>query len=125
MTNLPEVASHAWDKREGPQVLTTVDADGKPNSVYVLCVKKYSDDKIIIVDNKFNKTRQNILAGSPGSFLYIDNEMKAYQVKGSLEYMQEGEIYDDMKSWVDPKYPAIAAVVLNVEEVYNGADKLA
>ena len=124
MPALPEIVLQAWENREGPQVITTVDENGKPNSVYVMCVKLIGDDKIVIVDNHFEKTRHNILAGSPGVFLFITGEMKAYQVKGSLDYLQSGPIYDDLASWVDPKYPKIAAVVLNVEEVYNCADRL-
>ena len=125
MPALPKIVTQAWLNREGPQVFTTVDETGMPNSVYVLCVKFLSEDKIVIVDNHFDKTRRNIQAGSPGSFLFITGERKAYQIKGSLEYLQSGEIYDDMLKWVDAKYPRIAAVVLNVEEVYNGAERLA
>ncbi len=132
MGNLPEIASRGWDKMDGPAVLTTVSREGAANSVYVTSIKKYSEDKIVIVDHVFEKTRRNILDGSPGVFLFItkpdlslgEKNGKAYQIKGRLEYLKEGEIAEDAKKWAPPEYPFVAAVVLRVEEVYCGADKL-
>jgi len=42
MSALPEVVSQAWDKRQGPIVLATVDATGKPNIIYATCVRQAS-----------------------------------------------------------------------------------
>jgi len=124
MPSLPQAVAEAWDNRKGPAVLTTVDRDGMPNAIYVGCLKKYSDDKLVTADNFFNKTRANIQAGSKGTLLFITEGGKAYQVKGSFDYETDGAIYDDMKSWLNPKFPGVAAAVLNVEEVYSGAEKL-
>lgn len=124
MPDLPETASRAWEEREGPIVLTTVDPDGAPNAIYATCVIKFSEDKLVVADNYFQKTRANILSGSRASILYIDKNSRAFQVKGTLSYEKEGEIFDDMKRWLDEKMPGLAAAVLHVEEVYSGADKL-
>lgn len=123
MAALPEIVSKAWDDRNGPVVLTTVDANGVPNSIYASCVSKFSEDKLIVADNFFSKTRANIQAGSRGALLFITNEGKAYQVKGAIDYLTDGEIFDDMKSWNGDR-PGHAATVVNVEEVFNGADNL-
>lgn len=126
MATLPEAAIQAWENREGPVVLTTVDASGVPNTIYVTCVKKIADDTIVVADNKMHKTQANILTGCPVSLLYITKEKKAFQLKGSVTYEKSGAIFDDMKSaWLDKKYPGHAAVVFHVEEVYSGAEKLA
>jgi len=125
MANLPEAVKNQWDNIEGAMVLTTVNSDGLPNSVYVACVKKIADDKIVITDNYFDKTRANIVAGSKGSLLFITKDRKSFQVKGSFEYLTNGPIFDDMKNWVREDLPKVAAAVLNVEEVYSGAEKLA
>jgi predicted pyridoxine 5'-phosphate oxidase superfamily flavin-nucleotide-binding protein len=126
MATLAEPASKAWEDRQGPVVFTTVDEKGVPNSIYVTCVQKIGDDQIVVADNKFDKTRANIMPGSKASLLYITKEKKAYQIKGSLEYLTEGEIYEEMKNgWLDKKYPGNAATLIHIEEIYSGAERLA
>lgn len=124
MPNLPQAASLAWDNKEKLVIFTTVDATGTPNTIYVIYAKKYAEDKIVIADNRFSKTRANILAGSRGTILYITPDKKAYQIKGHIEYLTEGEIFEDMKSWNGAAHPGVAATVLHVEEVYSGAEQL-
>ena len=109
MAILPETVSKAWEKREGPVVLTTVDEAGVPNSIYATCVSKYSDEYLIVADNYFSKTRNNLKKEKKGSLLFITAEKKAYQVKGIVEYHTDGPIFDNMKSWNDPKHPGVAA----------------
>jgi len=124
MAGLPEIVSKAWEDRNGAAVFTTVDEQGLPNTIYVGCVKIYDDERIVIADNFFDKTRTNILNGSKGTLLFLTKQGKAYQTKGSIDYQTSGELYDDMKVWVDPKLPSVAAAVLLVEQVYCGAEKL-
>ena len=71
-----------------------------------------------------HKTLQNIKLGSKGSLLYIAPEREAYQIKGSLQHYTDGEIYHDMKQWLDPKFPGKGALLLTIEEVFYGADKV-
>ena len=78
MTILPEAAAEAWENREGPVVMTTVDSSGIPNTIYITCVNKYSKDQIVVADNKMHKTRANVKAGSPASLLYITKDKKAF-----------------------------------------------
>jgi hypothetical protein len=82
------------------------------------------DDKIAVVDNYFVKTRANILAGSSGSLLFITDGMKTYQVKGRLEYLTSGDLFDEMRQAVDAKHPRAAVVLLHADEVYSGAEKV-
>ena len=124
MAKLPETVSKAWDNRVGAVVFTTVNADGTANSIYATCVSKYNDETLVVADNYFDKTQKNILSGSKGVILFITEENKAYQVKGSIQYCTEGAIFDDMKKWNSKKHPGHAAAALNVEEVYKGAEKL-
>jgi len=124
MAKLPEIASKGWDVRKGAVVLTTVSKDGVANSIYATCVSKYNDETLVVADNYFDKTRQNILSGSDAVLLYITEEDKAFQVKGSIEYCTEGPMFEDMKKWNPEKHPGHAAVVIKVEEVFKGAEKL-
>ena len=126
MAALPDIAAQAWENREGPVVFTTVDSNGSPNSIYVTCVKRISDSRIVVADNKMHKTRANVKAGCTVSLLYITREKKAFQLKGSVQYQTGGKIFDEMKTgWLDKKYAGHAAVIIDVEEVYKGADRLA
>ena len=124
MAKLPEIVSKAWENRKGPQVLTTVSADGIANSIYATCVSKYDEETLVVADNYFDKTRKNILSGSKGVLLFITEDDKAYQIKGTIEYLKEGPIFDDMKKWNPEQHPGHAAAALKVEEVYAGAEKL-
>ena len=124
MTRLPEAVLQAWEDRNGPIVLTTVDQDGTPNAIYATCVRRIDDEHLTVADNFFSKTQANIKSGSKGSLLFITGEGKSYQVKGSIEYATSGEYFDNMKSW-NGDLPGHAAAVLCNEEVYSGATKLA
>jgi len=87
-------------------------------------VSKFNEETIVIADNYFDKTHENILAGSKGSILFITNEDKSFQVKGTIEYHTEGKLFEDMKKWNPTKHPGHAATALKVEEVYSGSKKL-
>lgn len=124
MSVLPENVLEAWKDRDGPVVLATVDAEGMPNIIYASCVGVFSNDSLVVADNYFDKTRKNILVGCKGSLLFRSKKGKAYQVKGTMGYHTEGEIFDFMKTWNPTKHPGHAAAVLKVESAYSGAEKL-
>lgn len=124
MAALPEQARIAWEDREGPIILSTVNRDGMPNAIYATCVSKFSEDTIVVANNFFSKTLENILAASKGSILFMTKEGESYQMKGRIEYHKEGRIFEDMKKWNPQEHPGHAAAALKVEEVYMGAKKL-
>ena len=124
MNNGKGILKEAWENHEGPVVLTTADEKGIPNAIYATNVKLLDDGRIVVADNYFNKTRANIKGGSKGSVLFLTKERKSYQAKGSIEYLTDGPIYEDMRQWVDQKHPRIAAAVMTVEALYSGAEKL-
>lgn len=121
---LPEIVSSAWKNRKGPVVFTTVNEEGIPNAIYATCVSMYDEETLIVADNYFDKTRANIFGGTKGSILFITEENTAYQIKGSLEYLKDGTIFNDMKKWNPSEHPGHAAVALRVEDVYSGSEKL-
>ena len=125
MASLPDDVRKAWEDRNGPVILATISEDGVPNIIYVGCVGAFGDDCLVVADNYFDKTRKNLQRqGGKGSMLFRNKEGKAYQVKGTLEYHKEGEIFDHMKAFTPSQHPGHAAAVLRVEEVYSGAEKL-
>lgn len=121
---LPQEVTMAWTKREGPLVLTTVDNNGMPNSIYASIVHMLKDGRIAVADNYFDKTLKNLLAGQQVSILFITTGGASYQIKGNPEYHTSGRIFEDMLTWADPKHPRKGVVVVNHETVYRGAEKL-
>jgi predicted pyridoxine 5'-phosphate oxidase superfamily flavin-nucleotide-binding protein len=125
MAKLTETLEAAWNERKGPAILATVNQAGSPNLAYISSIVKTGDTQFVIVDNYFNKTRENILAGSQGALLFRTKAGKPYQVKGKMEYHTNGEIYEEMLSWIgadnpeDSELPGNAAIVLNVEAIYE------
>ncbi len=124
MAVLPEKVSKAWEDRKGPIILSTTDKNGNPNAIYATCVSKYNEEIILVANNYFSKTLENILSGSKGSILFITKDGASYQIKGSIEYHKEGVLFEDMKKWNPEEHPGHAAAALKVEEAYKGAQKL-
>ncbi len=124
MAKLTPEALNAWQQHDERMVLTTCSEDHIANSIWVICVKLINDEQFVIANNAFSKTLNNIKQGSKGALLYIAPERESYQVKGTLEYYEDGPVYDDMKQWLDPKFPGKGALVLNIEDVYYGAKKV-
>lgn len=125
MKSLPQSVSKAWDDREPIVVLSTVSKDGTPNSIYVGVVGRYDDTTFFIANNYFSKTKQNILADSKASLLFLTHERKSFQLKGTIQLQENGPIYEAMKKLNPTQYPGHAVAVLHVEEVFSGAEQLA
>jgi uncharacterized protein len=124
MATIPDSIAAAWEEREGPVVLTTVDGNGVPNAIYATCTARYGNDRFVVANNYFAKTMANIEAGSRASILFITKTGKAFQLKGSLEYHTSGPVFDDMKKWNPEKHPGHGAVAMVVEEAYTGSEQL-
>ena len=127
MAKLPEEVKTAIDKAVNVCVATT-DARAVANVVYVSYLKYQDDETIIIADNKFGKTRQNLNTNSKLSFVVLDTDTKkSYQVKGTVTSYSEGEQYQSVVDWVHVKHPQttpFAALYVEVEEVFCGSEKI-
>lgn len=122
---IPQEIKEAWNNRKGPIVFTTVSADAVPNSIYATCVSLFENNSVIVANNYFSKTIENIRSGSKGIILFITEEDKSYQIKGNIEYVTRGKAFDDMKSWNPERLPGHGAAIVKVEEIFSGAEKLA
>ncbi|MGH0052911.1 MAG: pyridoxamine 5'-phosphate oxidase family protein [Sphaerochaetaceae bacterium] len=121
---LPKEIVSAWKNRQSAVVLTTVDRSGMPNSIYATCTDLYHDNEIVVADNYFYKTKQNIGIGSMASVLFITEEGKSFQLKGMVSYHTDGDYYDFMKSFNPSKHPGHGALVLHAQEGYSGKEQL-
>lgn len=124
MKKIPEPVLKAWHDREPIAVLNTVAPDGTPNAIYVGVVGLFDDSTFFVANNYFHKTKENILSGSKASLLFITNEKKAFQIKGSIELQDSRPVFDEMKRINPEKYPGHSAAVLHVEAVFSGAEQL-
>jgi len=114
----------AWKKRQGPAVFVAVASDGVPNAIYVTCVKNYNDRTVLITDSYFHKTPENLGREGVASLLFITDERKSFQVKGTVSYADSGPYHAFMRECLDPKYPVAGVAILSVEEAYSGAEQL-
>lgn len=128
MVSIPEEVKAAIDKTS-PVCIATADNEGNPNIVYVKFLKYINDTTVVIADNKFVKTKKNIDANGNLAFVVLDNDTrKAYQLKGKVDYVTEGERYQDVVNWVKSVKPDMqpnAGVYLNITEIFCGAEKIA
>lgn len=124
MAKLPEVIVSAWANKKGAPVMTTVSKDGMPNTVYTTCVSIYEGEKFLVANNFFNKTLANVKDGCKGTFLFLTEDDKAYQLKGTYTHYTEGPMFDDMKKWNPERLPGVGVAALTVEEIYSGAEKI-
>jgi len=104
--------------------VATCDRDGPPNVVYIAFVKVVDDETVLSADNYLNKTRKNILDKPKRAFVVRDEAKGSFQRKGTVKRLTEGLMYDEVQKWVPDKYPKVAAVVLHVEKIYNGAEQV-
>jgi predicted pyridoxine 5'-phosphate oxidase superfamily flavin-nucleotide-binding protein len=110
-------------------ILSTSTKEGIPNIIYLKFLKVYNDNQILIANNKFSKTENNLIENPRISFVVLDKENgKAYQVKGAIEIHKDDKIYEDTVEWVKTKRPDMdipkSGVILNVDEIFCGAEKI-
>ncbi len=124
MNTIPEIVKNEWNNKQAAVVLTTVSGEGVPNSIYATQVALFDKNKILVANNKFKKTLENIEVCQEATVLFLTNEMKSYQLKGNISYKTQGEEFDDMKKWNRADLPGFGVAIIEVTEVYNGATKL-
>jgi uncharacterized protein len=121
MVKIPENVKEAIAKQEIFPIATS-SPGAVPNVAYVKYLKVIDDHKILIGDNYFHKTRDNIISNGKLAFVVLDEKKGSFQLKGTAKRLTEGDLYDHVQSWVAEKLPRAAAVVMEVEEIYNGAE---
>ncbi|MBN2456513.1 MAG: pyridoxamine 5'-phosphate oxidase family protein [Sedimentisphaerales bacterium] len=123
MVQLPEAVKKAISQQEVFPVATS-NQDCMPNVVYIKYLKVVDDQTVLIADNFLNKTRDNILSNGKITFAVRDDEKGSFQIKGAAERLTEGTLFDEVQKWAPDTLPRVAAIVMNIEEIYNGAEQL-
>ena len=128
MIKIPQEVKTAIDKTN-PTCVATANTASTPNIIYVTFLKYISDTTVVIADNKLAKTKNNILDNPNLAFVVLDPDTKkSYQLKGKVEYIQEGEKYQDVFNWVQEIRPDLrpkGALYITITEIYSGDQKIA
>jgi hypothetical protein len=125
MKNLPKEILEAWERRNPACVLTTLSADGTPNTIYVNCCGMVDGPRILICNSAFGKTLENLQSGSgQANFLFFAPGLAAYQFKGEIRHHSEGECFEQGKAYAKPEIPLHGIAEFEITEAYKGADQL-
>lgn len=124
MSAMPQDVKKAWERREGPIVLTTVGNDGNPNNIYTTNANMMDDDKIVIANKYIDRSMKNVLPESEGSLVFVTDDNKHYLIKGDIFYDYGGKHYKFMKSWSGDRHPGHGAAVVDIHEVYESGEKV-
>ena len=123
MTQLTDEIKQAISQQEFFPVVTC-NQNWIPNVIYIKYLKVIADNTVLIADNYLCKTRDNILKNGKIAFVVLSSDKGSYQIKGTSERFEKGPMYEEIQSWIPEKYPRAAAVVLKVEEIYKGAERI-
>jgi predicted pyridoxine 5'-phosphate oxidase superfamily flavin-nucleotide-binding protein len=100
MANLNDRMKEIFAK-QGVFVLGTADPNGIPNVVPVGAVRILDDETIVVSDQYFHKTLDNLKANPKAAISFWETEKgEGYQIKGNATIRTEGKIYEDTAKWV-------------------------
>lgn len=85
------------------KALATLSLGGVINVVPVSTIT-IKDGKIILVNYFMEKTLENIISNKNVS-LVAWTKMMGYQIKGTIEYITEGDVFDEVVVWVKEILP--------------------
>lgn len=95
--------------KEGMWDLATC-ANGEPNVVPVAFKDVTEDGKLVVGDVFLETTLNNIKAndGKIAISVYDAQNLEGYQIKGTAEYVTEGEVVDTFKAMVEDMFKGAA-----------------
>jgi uncharacterized protein len=106
-------------------VLATADLSGVPNAVPVGAVKILDDETILVSDQFFHKTLNN-LRENPKVAISFWELGEGYQIKGEATILTEGTIYEETAEWIRRRSEEIGrplrskgAIVIKIREIYS------
>ncbi len=103
--------------------LATASSTGVPNVVPVKFLRVVDEATIWITDNYFEKTLANLQENPQVAFyVWSPDIKKSFQIKGTIEILQSGPDYENMKAMVREKkatLPAKSLVVMNITDIFD------
>ena len=103
--------------------LATASSTGVPNVVPVKFLRVVDETTIWITDNYFEKTLSNLQENPQVAFYIWSSDIKkSFQIQGTVEILQSGSDYENMKAMVREKkstLPAKSLVVMNITDIFD------
>ncbi len=106
-------------------ILATATVDGTPNAVPVGAKKIIDDETILISDQFFNKTLENLTANPSVAITWWEGH-EGYQIKGTATVETTGQRFEDTARWMEERsakagFPlkSKGAVIIHVDAVYG------
>lgn len=126
MASLNERMKEIFGK-QGVFVLGTADLNGIPNVVPIGAVKILDDETILVSDQYFHKTLNNLKENPKVAISFWETDTgEGYQIKGEAKIQTEGKIYEDTVEWVRQYGEKIGhplkskgAIVIKITEIYS------
>lgn len=100
--------------------LATSSKKGIPNAVPIAAFKPLDDGTLLISDQFFNKTLQN-MKENPKAALSWWGEKGGFQIKGTVTIHTEDEVFRQDVEWMKELRPNLkpkSAVILKITDVY-------
>ena len=113
--------------KQGTFVLGTADLNGIPNVVPVGAAKILDDETILVSDQYFLKTLNNLKENPRVAISFWETDTgEGYQIKGDAEILTEGRIYEKTAEWVRKHGEEIGhplkskgAIVIKITAIYS------
>ena len=113
--------------KQGIFVLGTADLNGVPNVVPVGAVRILDDETIVVSDQHFLKTLNNLRENPKVAISFWETGTgEGYQIKGEAEIQTEGRIYEKTAEWIREFSEKIghplkskAAIVIKITAIYS------
>ena len=83
-------------------------ANGEPNVVPVAFKDVTEDGKLVVGDVFLETTLNNIKANDGKIAIYDAQSLEGYQIKGTAEYVTEGDVVDTFKAMVESMFKGAA-----------------
>ena len=102
--------------------LATSGKGGNPNVVPVGSQSFYSEDTVIVLDNRLNKTKKNIIENPSVALTFWDlDARKSFQLKGNAHIETSGKMVEEEIAKYKARRPQSnprGVVVIKIEEIY-------
>ena len=113
--------------KQGIFVLGTADLNGVPNVVPVGAVRILDDETILVSDQYFHKTLNNLKENPKVAISFWEmGKGEGYQIKGDATIQTEGKIYEETVEWIRQYSEKIGhplkskgAIVIKITAIYS------